>query len=412
MNKEFFKASEYYLIDVFNGEEKKSKIIFSVKNNSNFRLKNSIEVAIESKSKEIDYETKKEYYFESIYQAFMKSSSDSYKDNLDVINSEIASLLDISSSNVFKVINSNGIYGIVSIGIKEQDEQQLSMDILINKLITLIKSKGVTLTSWLKDYFSLPKTSKNILLNKEKDIISVIEMTIYTLSVLFRLSNDELENLKKDYIKMIFFDLISNNSERTFDSYSILIDNNSKFKRLSPIYDYNNELNVNSYYLLNNVYIDKNACLSTIYHKYYPYIKQISRGLTDNYGLYLESIYLIIDNNVDDLYASQIKDIYKSNLDIIKSLENVNSREYIAMTQTSINLNALNKNQMVHSKYKQRNVNKEEKVEHVSEISVKIEPKKVEKNTFSRIIVAIICIILLIAIAIGIVYLAKNHFFE
>ena len=416
MNKDFYRASEYFLIDTFNKEDRKSKIIFDVVKNSNHRLKNSVEIAIESKSKDFDIETNKEYYSDSIYQAVMKSSLDKYKDDLDIINSDIADLLDISSSKVFRVVNSNDLYGIVNVGIKGKNEQQISMDTVINKLISLVKSKGVTLTSWLKDYFSLPKTSPNMLINKEKDITSVIEMTINTLSVLFNLNNDEIESLKTDYLKMIFFDLISNNSIRTFDTYSIMITFDSKLKKMSPIYDYNNELDVKSYYYLNNVYVDKNAILSTLYHKYYPYIKKVSRGITDNYGLYLESMNLIIDNNTDEISATQIKNNYKDNIETIKSLENVNSKEYpeskldLAMTQTSINLNALNKNQMVHAKYKVKEESKEEKVEEVSEISIKVEPRKKESNAFSKILLALFIVALLCGIGVGIFYLIKKVF--
>lgn len=413
MNNEFFEENKYYLVDTFNGEIKKNLIKFNVIHNSKYNLTNTKEVAIESKTKEIDPLTGEEQYIESIYQAFMKSSNDSYKDDLDLINSEIAELLDVQSSSVYRVVTDNNLYGVVNIGIREKNEQQIAMDILVNKLIKMIKEKNVTLTSWLKDYFSLPRTNNNLLINNEKDVISVIEMTINTLSVLFSLSNTQVENLKKDYIKMIFFDLLSNNRNRSFNTYSILASNDLEFKRIAPIYDFNNELDSNSYYVLNNVYIDKNAIISTLYHKYYSYIKQISKGLTDNYGLYLESINLIIDNNINGIYAKQIKDNYKSNIDTIKSLELIHSKNHnenkldIAMTQTSINLNALNKNQMVHVKYKNKNKNKEVKVEQVDDVKIKVEPKK-DKSIISNVLLIIFAIILLIGIVVGIIFIIKN----
>ena len=413
MNNEFFKSKEYYLIDTFNGEVKKNLIKFSVIHNSSYKLKNAVEVAIESRSKEFDVSTGEEYYTEAIYQAFMKSSTDSYKDDLDIINSEIAELLDINASKVYRVETNNNLFGIVNINSKEKDESQINMDALVNNLIKLIKQKNVTLTSWLKDYFSLPKTNANLLLNSEKDIISVIEMTINTLSVLFNLKSDEIEKLKKDYLKMILFDLISNNTNRSFNTYSVLTTKDMKFLKLSSIYDYNNDLDNNSYYILNNQYIDKNAIISCIYHKYYHYIKTISKGLTDNYGLYMESINLIIDNNINGIYANQIKDNYKNNIDTIKSLELMHSKNYIeskldlAMTQTSINLNALNKNQMIHSKYKNKNNNKAIKVEDISDVKIKVEPKQ-EEVKIHNILLIIFGIILLIGIIFGIIFIVST----
>ena len=413
MNNDFFKAKEYYLIDTFNGEVKKDLIKFDVIHNSTYKLNNAVEVAIESKTKEFDITTGKEYYIESIYQAFMKSSADSYKDDLDVINSEIAELIDVSASKVYRVETDNNLFGVVNINNKEKDQNQINMDSLVNNLIKLVKEKNVTLTSWLKNYFSLPKTDSNLLLNSEDDVVSVIEMTINTLSVLFRLKNDELENLRKDYIKMIFFDLISNNVDRSFNTYSVLATKEMKFVKLSSIYDYNNDLDNNSYYILNNHYIDKNAVMSCLYHKYYHYIKNVSKGLSDNYGLYMESINLIIDNNINAIYANQVKDNYKANIDTIKSLELIHSRNYleskldIAMTQTSINLNALNKNQLVHSKYKNKNKNKPVKVEKVSDIKIKVEPKQ-RSSKITTVLLVIFGIILFIGIVVGIIFIISN----
>lgn len=413
MNDDFFKANEYYLIDTFNGEVKKNLINFNVIQNSSYKLNNAKEIVIQSKSKDFDISTGEEIFKNVSYQAFIKSSIDSYKDDLDIINSEIADLLDISASKVYRVETNNNLLGIVNICDKSENENQINLDILVNNLIKLIKQKNITLTSWLKDYFSLPKTDANLLLNSEKDVISVIEMSINTINILFKLSNEEFEKLKSDYIKMIFFDLISNNIDRSFNTYSVITNSDMKFKKLSQIYDYNNELDNKSYYILNNHYIDKNAMISCLYHKYYSYIKKVSKGLIDNYSLYMESIKLIVDNNINGIYANQIKDNYKTNIDTLKSLELIHSKNYVeskldlAMTQTSINLNALNKNQMVHSKYKNKNKNKAVKVENVADVKIRVEPKK-EKSNISNILLIIFAIILVVGIIAGIIFIVKG----
>ena len=410
MNDKFFESQEYFLVDTFNGVIKKNKLRFNVIHNSKYNLVNTKEVAIESKTKQIDSISGEEYYTESIYEAFMKSSLDTYKDDLDIINSEIASLFDISSSKVYRVETDDNLTGIVNIDIKGKNEQQISIDILVNKLIKIIKEKNVTLSSWLKDYFSLPTTDNNLLLNSEKDIISVIEMTINTLSILFRLNAEEVEELRKDYLRMIFFDLLSNNTNRSFKTYSILVSFDMKFKSLSPIYDYNNDLDSKSYYILNNQYIDKSAILSVLYHKYYSYIKRLSKGISENSELYLESIGLIVSNNINQIYANQVIDNYKVNIDTIKSLENIHSKNYneskldIAMTQTSVNLNALNKNQIVHSKYRQFNKEEKIKVERMDEVKIKVEEQKDIKDK-TNIFIIILALILLFGIVAGITYI-------
>ncbi len=414
MNEEFFNSKEFYLVDTFNGIVKKSRIKFDVVNNSKYKLVNTKEIAIESKTRKVDNETGEEYYAPSMYEAFMKSSNDKTRDDLDIINSEIADLLDIAASKVYRIETDTNMCGVVNISVKDQSEQQIGLDMLVNKVIKLIKERTIDLNPWLKSYFSLPIGDKTYVVNSEADVVSTIEMGIRSISLLFKLNDEQLENLKTDYIKMLLFDFISNNSLRGFNTYSIIVNKDLSFKKLAPIYDYNNELTSNNVYLLNNVYIDKSALISTLFSKYYEYIKKITKGLRDNAGLYLESMNLIIKNNIDEVNALSIMHNYKTNVEVIKSLENSHSKEMpenrldLAMTQTSINLNALNKNQMVHSKY--RIIKKEEvnKVEKQEDIKIKVEEEKKESNTFFNIVMVILAIIFTMGIIAGVVYLVLN----
>ena len=414
MNEEFFNSKEFYLVDTFNGIVKKSRIKFDIVNNSKYKLVNTKEIAIESKTRKIDNETGEEYYAPSMYEAFMKSSNDKTRDDLDIINSEIADLLDIAASKVYRIETDTNMCGVVNISVKDQSEQQIGLDMLVNKVIKLIKERTIDLNPWLKSYFSLPIGDKTYVVNSEADVVSTIEMGIRSISLLFKLNDEQLENLKTDYIKMLLFDFISNNSLRGFNTYSIIVNKDLSFKKLAPIYDYNNELTSNNVYLLNNVYIDKSALISTLFSKYYEYIKKITKGLRDNAGLYLESMNLIIKNNIDEVNALSIMHNYKTNVEVIKSLENSHSKEMpenrldLAMTQTSINLNALNKNQMVHSKY--RIIKKEEvnKVEKQEDIKIKVEEEKKESNTFFNIVMVILAIIFTMGIIAGVVYLVLN----
>ncbi len=414
MNEEFFNSKEFYLVATFNGIVKKSRIKFEVINNSKYKLVNTKEIAIESKTRKVDNETGEEYYAPSMYEAFMKSSIDKTRDDLDIINSEIADLLDIAASKVYRIETDTNMCGVVNISVKDQSEQQIGLDMLVNKVIKLIKERTIDLNPWLKSYFSLPIGDKTYVVNSEADVISTIEMGIRSISLLFKLNDEQLENLKTDYIKMLLFDFISNNSLRGFNTYSIIVNKDLSFKKLAPIYDYNNELTSNNVYLLNNVYIDKSALISTLFSKYYEYIKKITKGLRDNAGLYLESMNLIIKNNIDEVNALSIMHNYKTNVEVIKSLENSHSKEMpenrldLAMTQTSINLNALNKNQMVHSKY--RIIKKEEvnKVEKQEDIKIKVEEEKKESNTLFNIVMVILAIIFTMGIIAGVVYLVLN----
>lgn len=407
----FFNANNYYLVDIFNGRIKRSKINFRIINNSSYNLKNAKQVEIESNVKKINSETGKEYYELIRHTAFIKSTNNNYSDNLDVINSEIASLLGLSSSKVYHLETDTEIKGIINIDLKKSDEQDIRMDKLINRILSLVKTKNIEMTEWLKDYIN----SANNKTLDDNNLKNIIELPLNIIKLFFNLTEAEKALFLKDYIKMIFFDLLTNNKYRNLNSYSILLDYKGKYSRFTPIFDYNNELNNADTYELNNIIISKSSLLSCIYKNYYPYIRDLSRGLTENYSTYIESINLIIDCNLDEVTANIIKKNIMINYETIKSLEIIHEQEYdeskmdVAMTQTYINLNAVNNNQIVHHKYDNFNKEKELDVKLDDTITVKVEPQKLEKKN-KHLFLFILILVLLCGIAIGIAYLLMLNF--
>ena len=406
MNNSFFNTNEYYLVDRFNGEIKKNRINLRIVDNSKYLLNSYKQVIIETKIKKINKATGEVYHSLNNYEGFVRSSKDKVRDELDIINSEIASLIGVSSSHVFHLENYNNDRGIINIGVKELDQKLITLDVLVNNLINTIKTQNIDAPDWLKKYFSININDENNLLEDEELIISVIEMTINIIGLFFKLNQEELEKSRKRYIRMILFDLISNNTNRSFNTYSVTLSNQNIFIELTPIYDYNNETDIKNYYILNNKYINKTAIFSTIYHKYYPYIKSLSKSITDNINLYKDSISLIINNNIDGFSSETVNNYYNANLDLIKSLELLhqkNSHENkldLAMTQTSINLGVINRNQLVQSKYaNSKKKNKEER----EDVTIRVE-EKIRNPFYLKLLLFIVGILILIALASIIAY--------
>src|SRR5574344_2119593 len=164
MNNVFYNSQIYYLVDVFAGTLKKSRINFRLINNSVYNLKNAKEVEIESKIKKVNSLNGQEYYSVIKHNAFIKKSVNNYSDSLDVISSEISSLFGIPSSKVYHLEADNGLTGVINIGVKKSDEQEITIDKLYNRIISLLKSKNMDLTPWLKSYLALPQNNENNIL--------------------------------------------------------------------------------------------------------------------------------------------------------------------------------------------------------------------------------------------------------
>jgi hypothetical protein len=413
MGNDFYNSQLYYLVDVFAGEIKKSRINFRLISNSSYNLKNAKEVEIESKVKKLNSLTGQEYYAIIKHKAFIKMTPNKYSDSLDVISSEIAGLFNIPSSKVYYLETNDNLRGVINIDVKKHDEQEISIDKLFNRIINLLKSKNMDMSQWLKAYLALPQNNLNNIIDDEVNIRIVVDSTINIIKSFFRLSDQENELLIKNYILMIFFDLLSNNIYRDFNSYSILLSYQGIFSRLAPIYDYNNELDNKEYYRLNNVYINKTGLLSVLYKDYYKYIREISRGILENYKAYLDSISLIVTCNMDSEYVEIIKNNYKINMDVIKTLELLHEEQVgeskldIAMTQTSINLTAVNNNQMIHQKYD--NYNKNKLSEEPEEVQIKVEPHK-KSSVLSNVFMFILGIIFLCLVGVGIAYLIMLYY--
>ena len=135
----FMESSKYYLIDIFHGKAKISNINIQKKENSRYNLTNRKEVEITSKTKKIDPNTGEEVYTLSKIGGFIKCSENSYSDDLDIINQEIATLLGIPSSKIFRLVSEDNIKGTINISIND-DAVQLNLELLMKESIKIAKA--------------------------------------------------------------------------------------------------------------------------------------------------------------------------------------------------------------------------------------------------------------------------------
>ena len=358
----FMESNKYYLVDVFHGKPKISNINIQKKENSQYNLTNRKEVEIISKNKKIDPNTGEEVYTLSKIGGFIKCSLNSYSDDLDIINQEIATLLGIPSSKIFRLVSEDNIKGTINISIND-DAVQLDLEIIMKESIKRAKMNRSLDITWLKKYAMLPINEETSPITNVEQIDDLITTTIEAIRHNFRLTDIEEKKIIKGYVLMLLLDYITGQEYRDFKDYSILV---SKDKRITfaPVYDFNNTLSNKDVIRLNNKYVSKEALIVTLFNKYYSYFKGIARGLNENIDSYKKSIKLIIDNNTTSQYQEIITKNIFSNLDNLMDLENEKklnfgeSRIDMVLTQTSINLNAVNRNQEIRNKYEVLDPNK------------------------------------------------------
>ena len=239
--------------------------------------------------------------------------------------------------------------------------------------------------------------------------------TIEAIKHNFRLTDIEERKIIKGYILMLLLDYITGQEYRDFKDYSILVDK-EKHVMFAPVYDFNNTLTNKDIIRLNNKYISKEALIATLFNKYYDYFKGIARGLNENIDSYKKSIKLIIDNNTSSKYQEIITNNIFSNLDNLMDLENEKrlnfgeSRIDMVLTQTSINLNAVNRNQEIRNKYELVDPNKNS-LREIEDKMLKIteKPKEKKKISIGFIFGVIIGLLVLVGVVIFSIYFITNN---
>ncbi len=410
----FMESNKYYLVDIFHGKPKISNINIQKKENSQYNLTNRKEVEIISKNKKIDPNTGEEVYTLSKIGGFIKCSLNSYSDDLDIINQEIATLLGIPSSKIFRLVSEDNIKGTINISIND-DAIQLNLETIMKESIKRAKMNRSLDITWLKKYAMLPINEETSPITNVEQIDDLITTTIEAIRHNFRLTDIEEKKIIKGYVLMLLLDYITGQEYRDFKDYSILV---SKDKRITfaPVYDFNNTLSNKDVIRLNNKYVSKEALIVTLFNKYYSYFKGIARGLNENIDSYKKSIKLIIDNNTTSQYQEIITKNIFSNLDNLMDLENEKklnfgeSRIDMVLTQTSINLNAVNRNQEIRNKYEVLDPNKNS-LKEIEDKMLKITEKKKEKKKISAsfIIGVIIGLLVLVGVVIFSIYFITNN---
>ena len=410
----FMESNKYYLVDIFHGKPKISNINIQKKENSQYNLTNRKEVEIISKNKKIDPNTGEEVYTLSKIGGFIKCSLNSYSDDLDIINQEIATLLGIPSSKIFRLVSEDNIKGTINISIND-DAIQLNLEIIMKESIKRAKMNRSLDITWLKKYAMLPINEETSPITNVEQIDDLITTTIEAIRHNFRLTDIEEKKIIKGYVLMLLLDYVTGQEYRDFKDYSILV---SKDKRITfaPVYDFNNTLSNKDVIRLNNKYVSKEALIVTLFNKYYSYFKGIARGLNENIDSYKKSIKLIIDNNTTSQYQEIITKNIFSNLDNLMDLENEKklnfgeSRIDMVLTQTSINLNAVNRNQEIRNKYEVLDPNKNS-LKEIEDKMLKITEKKKEKKKISAsfIIGVIIGLLVLVGVVIFSIYFITNN---
>ena len=421
----FYNADKYFLVDTVRGNLKASNINLVPLSNVAINLYNRRTFKVLSKKRLVDEETGKESYIPIESLGFLHTSDSPYQDDLDVIGYEVLKLLGINAMPAFHLLTQEKQRGSILISALNLSDEVYTLEDLSKKIVIMIKEQKLTIPEFLTNYIHLNGNNRNNPIMDMKEIKELIDFPINIISYVFNLDSKALYKIKLNYINYLLGMYVINQNNIELNTYGVYKSKTSNVVCMLPVFNYNKNLEKSSVINLNNKYIDKEAFLNTLFNNYYEFFKDISRGLMENVSAYKKSMNMIIDNNTSKRDALVITNVIFGAIDSLVSLEEEHrlsfgeSRIDMALTQTSINLNAVNHNQEVRNKYEQveehykviGDINPKEEISLEPEmVKVKVEEEvKPKKGHGGTIFLAIFIVIVIIAIGLGAYYFLTNY---
>ena len=427
----FYNADKYFLVDTIHGNLKASNINLVPLSNALINLYSRRTFKVLSKKRIVDEITGKESFVPIESLGFLHTSDSPYQDDLDVISYEVLKLLGINAMPAFHLLTQEKLRGSILISALNLSDEVYTIEDLSKKIVLMIKENKSTIPEFLLSYIHLGSNSKNSPIMDMKVVKELIDFPINIISYVFNLDSKALYKIKLNYINYLLGMYVINQNNIELHTYGIYKSKTSSIVSMLPAYNYSKTLEKSNIVNLNNKYVDKEVFLNTLFNGYYEFFKDISRGLMENVSAYKKSMSLIIDNNTSGRDAKVITDILFGLIDNVAGLEEEHrlsfgeSRIDMSLTQTSINLNAVNHNQEVRNKYEKveqhykvtgdispKDDIGEEKPKSFEKELVKVkveEAKPVKKGHLGSIILAIIIIAIIIAIGFGTYYLLTNY---
>jgi len=411
-NDSFYNASKYYLVDTEAGKLKASSISIKRKDINIIREYLTYEMASKKRQTDINGE---EVLVPIESLVFLKRTDETYKDDLDIINYEVAHLLGIRALPAFHIIavsEEEKKTGSILVSPYTKDDYFMYIDLLTKKMI---KGGLVKIPEWLADFSKIPESSLKSPLMDSKLIKIIIDFPINVISLVFNLDSKALYKIKSAYINNILVSFITNQARIGIDTTGVVTNKGLSNVSLIPFYSYNNSLDIPRVINLSGKYVDANALVNTLFSEYYPFFKDMARGLNENLSAYKKSIELIVSNNTSKKVSKIILKNIFNKLDIVTSLEEETrlnhgeSRIDMVCTQTSINLNAVNRNQEVRDKYEKVAPEMLEEIKEEEMVKVLEEKTKEEDDPTKKIrnVVRIILFLIVVAVIFLIVYYFK-----
>lgn len=228
---------------------------------------------------------------------FLKNSSRTTNAILDDLEYFISTLgkhvLGVSVADIYKAYSGEEFVGTISKNVAGDNETLIMLSAIIETLLEEQKPEVIEIANQITNIRNnniqqFPKKNGTIeeraVLENEEDIKQIIEMFPKALD-LISVPSDQRENIKKEYFKMVIFDILTNQVDRNNDNYGIVYDKKNGTTRFSELFD-NSTIYIpglpQTHYCLNGFLIDRKNLIGCLLDNYGKYVDDIVTPLVEN----------------------------------------------------------------------------------------------------------------------------------
>lgn len=254
-------------------------------------------------------------------QGYKKENS--INNDYELIMSDIAYLLNIDYAHTYRIFDEKmNPTGIVNISFVEKNERFLNLE----EALRFVKEESPKFnqTQELLEYHD-----KNIKYGlkeaKTTEYKNNIEYVFKLFACLPDITTENIEQLKRDYLNMKVFELLTNSLNNNLSNIGIMV-NKTKLTytyRLSPSYNkYVVDLpSIDRTKTICNFFIvDKKALLNTLVENYYSYIKELLSLIYNNKDTLLPIIIQVIKEHLEYTEYSKYNKLVTENINMISEV--------------------------------------------------------------------------------------------
>lgn len=268
---------------------------------------------------------------------FLKNSSEttsSILDNLEFFISTLGKLiLNTNIAKIYKAFDGETFVGTISENVAKEDETLMMLSDIVETLLeknnpevrNIANSINSIKQNNMKKFYKKDGTIlERAVVENEEDICQIIDMLPIALD-LINVPSEQREEIKRNYFKMLVFDVLTNQVDRNNNNYGIVHNKKSRTSRFADLFD-NSAIYIpglpQTHYNLNGFLIDRKLFFACLMDNYGEYVNDIVVPIVENKEILVERTEGLSRRSLSEQEQQFFMPLFKKNIEMVCEITN------------------------------------------------------------------------------------------